>query len=624
MLGLAVAGGGFDLGQRHIAGLATWALVIVLLVFGGTQARPGRWFYWSVGLTAALALLSGLSSFWSGSEERSVIEADRVLVYLGFLIAAWLLTQTDLKRQRFAEGLAVAVGAIAVLALASRLLPHVISISDPTEGGPRLSYPLGYWNADGAMFGIALALLVWLSRRGSNAVLRWAAVAAMPATVLALYFTYSRGGLLAAVVAVGCLLALSHDRLWHLALISATLLCTLPAVLATQARDDLANNIAGGSVVDQGLTVFLILAAGTLVLLGVFAAIGALERRGGARVRRVVEISRHPRTLRLIGAALVVIALAATIAVGERAWDRFSSPDIRFPANPQQHFGEFSGAGRHDFWRVALNAFEEKPIFGHGAGSYETEWEQHRSIDLVVKDAHSLYFESLAELGLVGGVLVLGLVGGLLWCGLSAWRNDAGASRERTAALLAVALSFAVSAAFDWSWEMAGLGAVFFLAAGVLVGVRCAQLATGQAGTVAASEGRPYGVAVAGLGLAFVSALAAGGPLSRAAGDPSEPGRGGRGRPRDGRGPGEHRAIDRALGLLAIRAAGAAGGAAGGQSGRRLAFLAGDRPGGRQLGALPAEGPRRAEDRAARRRATRCAAGPAAQPDRNHGTAQHV
>jgi hypothetical protein len=512
VLGLALAGGGFDLGQRHIAGLAAWALVILLLVFGGTQVRPGRWFYWSVGLTAGLALLSGLSSFWSGSAERSAIEADRVLVYLGFLVAAWLLTQTELRRQRFAEGLAVAAGAIAVLALTSRLLPHVISISDPAEGGPRLSYPLGYWNADGAMFGIALALLLWLSRRGSTAVLRWAAVAATPATVMALYFTYSRGGLLAAAVAVGCLLALSHDRLWLLALTAAALLCTLPAMLATQARDDLANNLAGGSLVDQGQTVFLILLAGTAVLLGVFAAMLALERRGGARVRRALEISRHPRTLRLVAAGIVVVALAATIAVGQRAWDRFSSPDIRFPTQPQQHFGEFSGAGRHDFWRVALNAFEEKPIFGHGAGSYEAEWDQHRSIDYVVKDAHSLYFESLAELGIVGGALVLALAGGLLWCGLSAWRNDPGAGRERSAALLAAALAFAVSAAFDWSWEMAGLGAVFFLAAGVLVGVRDAQLATGQAGTVAASEGRPYGVALAGLGLAFLSSLLLAGP----------------------------------------------------------------------------------------------------------------
>ena len=50
--------------------------------------------------------------------------------------------------------------------------------------------------------------------------------------LLALYFTYSRGGLLALVVAGGCLIALSHDRLWLLATLAIGALGALPAVLA--------------------------------------------------------------------------------------------------------------------------------------------------------------------------------------------------------------------------------------------------------------------------------------------------------------------------------------------------------------------------------------------------------
>ena len=262
VLGLALAGGGFELEQRHVAGIAAWGLVILLLVFGAAPERPpARWFYLSAGSIAALALLSGVSSIWSGSAERSIIEADRVLTYLGFFIAAWLIAKTDQTRQRFAEGLAVGAATIAVLAVTSRLLPHVLSVGDATEGGPRLSYPLGYWNADGAMFGIAFALLLWMSRCASFRALRWISVAAMPATALALYFTYSRGGLLSAVVGLACLLALSHDRLWYLATASAALLCTLPAILATQAREDLANNVPGDALVHEGLQVYWILLA---------------------------------------------------------------------------------------------------------------------------------------------------------------------------------------------------------------------------------------------------------------------------------------------------------------------------------------------------------------------------
>src|SRR5262245_42334131 len=79
--GLALAGGGFDVSTRHIAGLAVWLVVAALLALGaGARAGLGRPFYWATGLILGLALLSAISSLWSGSIELSVIEADRVLV----------------------------------------------------------------------------------------------------------------------------------------------------------------------------------------------------------------------------------------------------------------------------------------------------------------------------------------------------------------------------------------------------------------------------------------------------------------------------------------------------------------------------------------------------------------
>ena len=128
-----------------------------------------------------------------------MIEADRVLVYLGFFLAAFLIAQTDERRQRFAEGLAIAVALVALLGLGSRLLPHVLEVAEArSAAGPRLRYPLGYWNANGAIFGIAVALLLWTSRR-ARLERRCAGSRSRrcPAVLLALYFTYSRGGLLA-------------------------------------------------------------------------------------------------------------------------------------------------------------------------------------------------------------------------------------------------------------------------------------------------------------------------------------------------------------------------------------------------------------------------------------------
>jgi O-antigen ligase len=514
IVGLALAGGGFDVSDRHIAGLAVWLVIVALLVFGAaSRATVATPLYWAGGLIGGLAFFSALSSLWSGSVELSVIEMDRVLVYLSFFLAAFLIAQTDERRQRFAEGLAIAVTLVALLGLASRLLPHVLQVSDSLGTGPRLRYPLGYWNANGAVCGIAIAMLLWSSRHAALSALRWISVAAMPAVLLCLYFTYSRGGLLSLLVAVGVLLALSRDRLWLLATVAIGAVGALPAVLAVQARRSLADNLANQAVVDQGVTVALILLAGIALSVLLFALLRKAERRAGPLTDRAVSLSRDRRLLQRGALVFALLAVGLAVAVGGRAWDQFSSSDIQFPANPEQHFGELSGAGRHDFWRVAIDAFGEQPLHGLGAGTYEFAWEQHRSIDIPVHDAHSLYLEAFAELGVIGGLLVLAIVGFALWSGFAAWRGSRGRSRELYAVLFAAMAAFAVGAAFDWFWEIADVGAIFFLAAGVVVSMRCTQLASVSGEGTAQAEGRRYGLAVAGLAAAWLAAVALVGPL---------------------------------------------------------------------------------------------------------------
>jgi len=512
--GLALAGGGFEVAPRHVAGLLAWLVVVALILLGtASRATLARPVYWAVGLIGGLSLLSAMSSLWSGSVELSVVEADRALAYLGFFLAAFLIAQTEKRRQRFAEGLAISLALIAFLGLASRLLPNLIEVGDSFLTTPRLAYPLGYWNANGAAFGIAAALLLWTSRRAAWAGLRWLSVAALPAVLLALYFTYSRGGLLALLIAAGCTIALSRDRLWLLATLAIGALGALAPVLAVQARRSLADNVANQAAVDQGVTVLLILAAGIALALALFAGLRWIERRGGRLTGRALELSRSPTLLSGIAAAVAVVAIGVAIAVGGRAWDQFSSSDVQFPDQPEQHFSDFSGAGRHDFFRVAVDGFEEKPLLGAGAGSYEFAWERYREIPLPVHDAHSLYFEAFAELGAVGGVLVLALVGTLLWIGFGAWRAAPHPQRERYAALLAACLAFAVVAGFDWFWEIAGLAAIFFLAAGVLVAARCAQLSPPRPNLSPDGEGGRFGLAVAGLAVAWVAVIALVGPL---------------------------------------------------------------------------------------------------------------
>lgn len=513
--GLALAGGGFGLSDRHIAGLVVWLLLAAMLVFGAaSRATPARPFYWASGLIGALALLSAFSSLWSGSIELSVIEADRVVVYLGFFLAAFLIAQTGQARQRFGEGVALALIFVAALALASRLLPHLLSVAEGPGTGSRLSYPLGYWNGDGVVFGIGAGLALWLSRCSLTTALRRLAVVSLPAILLALYLTYSRGGLLALAIACGCLIVLSRDRLWLLATLAIGALGALPAVLFVQAHPSVAKNLNDSHVAGQGLAALAILAGGCLLAAALVAGLRRLERREGLLTGRALAASRNPRVLRGTALAVALIAIGATVAVGGRAWHQFSSNEVRPPgSSPQEHLTQLSGSGRSEFWRVAIDAFDEKPLLGHGAGTYRISWHLLRHNSVANLDAHSLYLQAFAELGVVGGLLVLAMVGTLLWTGVAAWRAARGPRRDLYAALLGASLAFAICSAIDWFWQIAAMGAIFFLATGVLVAARCAQLAEGRASGDGQRAPRRFRLAIGGVALAWIAAVALVGPL---------------------------------------------------------------------------------------------------------------
>lgn len=517
---LALSGGGFSLSSRHIAGLVVWLLIVGLLALGAAGrmllARP---FYWAAGLLLGLAIWSAISSLWSGSVELSVTEADRVLMYLGVFLAAFLLAQTNQRRQRFGEGIAIALIAVAVLALATRLLPHVFSLSFEETKGTRLQYPTGYWNADAIVFSFAATLALWMSRRSLTKALRWISVAALPAVLLALYFTHSRGGILTLLVGAGTLIVLSRDRLWYLATLVIGVVCTLPAVYAAHHYTDLSNNYDFPPIVDQGLETGVILLAGCAVVALAFWGLRRLEAKGSPGVKRAVDISRDHRVLGGIAiAGLVAIAIAAAI-YGNTAWHKFTSTDLATPSG----LAEASSRGRIQFWEVALEGFDEKPILGHGAGTYQFAWDQLRPIDMPNTEAHSLYLQALDELGIVGGVLALGMVLAMLWIGFTAWRAAGGRERELFAAMLGVALAFTVGIAYDWFWQLALVGSVFFMATGILVAARCGQLWRARAATRAregvdvegetTGESRRFGLTIAGLAIAWLTMLALIGPL---------------------------------------------------------------------------------------------------------------
>jgi hypothetical protein len=120
-----------------------------------------------------------------------------------------------------------------------------------------------------------------------------------------------------------------------------------------------------------------------------------------------------------------------------------------------------SGNGRNEALRVAWNSARERPLVGHGAGTFEYFWYEERAALLVVRDSHSLYMETLTELGVVG----LGLLGAALLAPLVA------ALRARRSRFVASAcgayVAWMAASALDWHWEMVGLTSTALLAGSV-------------------------------------------------------------------------------------------------------------------------------------------------------------
>jgi O-antigen ligase len=107
---------------------------------------------------------------------------------------------------------------------------------------------------------------------------------------------------------------------------------------------------------------------------------------------------------------------------------------------------------RGDYWDAALATFADAPVAGAGSAGYIAEWRKRRDSGLVTRDAHSLYFETLAELGLIGFALLMALYAAVVLGLRRRW--DSRRKDPLLGAGAAVLAAFAVHAGLDWDWEM--------------------------------------------------------------------------------------------------------------------------------------------------------------------------
>jgi hypothetical protein len=193
-------------------------------------------------------------------------------------------------------------------------------------------------------------------------------------------------------------------------------------------------------------------ALGLLMAIGVVLALGLLPDTDGIRraaltaaaatcaVALMLTSSRGAWLSAAVGLVVVAAlrcrrpALVAAIA---------SAGVVLLLAAPRVSLGD-----RPAYWNVALADASEHVVLGSGAGSFDDYWLEHRPIPAYVRDAHSLYLETAAELGIVGLAFLLVALGTPLAAAVRTREN-----RIVTTAAAAY-VAFLVHAGLDWDWEM--------------------------------------------------------------------------------------------------------------------------------------------------------------------------
>jgi tetratricopeptide (TPR) repeat protein len=179
---------------------------------------------------------------------------------------------------------------------------------------------------------------------------------------------------------------------------------------------------------------------------------------------------RPPAAVGWAGVAVVVTAAVVAVGVSHpgNVWHDFKQPPGAYGQNgfTSAHLLSGRGNGRWQFWASAVNEFKSKPLVGHGAGSWEAWWLQHRPISYFTRYAHSLYLQVLGELGAVGLVFLLGAFALIVVGGVGGSRS-ADAAGFGAAAAGAFA-AFFVGSGVDWMWQMPVVSVVGYALLGLL------------------------------------------------------------------------------------------------------------------------------------------------------------
>jgi hypothetical protein len=269
-------------------------------------------------------------------------------------------------------------------------------------------------------------------------------------------------------------------------LLTTVLAAALPVLLAADSAYDAdllsSANPRSAAAMDQGEELAIIILCAVIAAGLLRGVLTPLERR----LPRPSSIAPRRRTWVVAGVVVAALAVPLAAVGASRLDDLYDSVTSARPSGDGERergrltdptaVTEFGASSRSKYWSVALDAFREEPLKGTGAGTFPKLWARDRTTAEDADEGHSLYVETLAELGLVGGLLVIAMLGSLLWPFAAGLR---GPSRQLNAGVLAAATVWLLHAGLDWDWEMPVLTLWLFAMGGCALAARGRRLAPG-------------------------------------------------------------------------------------------------------------------------------------------------
>lgn len=425
---LLLAGCALFLGHGPESGPLTFiggAALLLVVVLVATRGLPAGWPR-LVPLALLVAWLA-LSISWSALPDRSWDYANRTLVYLLLaLLGLWLAGRT----RPLALGLMALFGAVLLWSLLGKVLPVVYDYGPPGVG--RLRGPIGLWNQLALVAAFALPLALW-RRRLEGALLAYAAT-------VALLLTYSRGGLVTAVLVASAWFLLDDERRESARTLLAAAVPATAVVGIAFALPGVTGDGQSSSVRSRDGLIF-----GALLVAGAVAAL--LLRRA--------PLPRVPRRM-LIGAGLAAVAVLVVVVAVKGG----GSGAI---GNGGGRLADTSSNFRFTWWGQAVHGWEHAPLLGTGAGTFHVTNLRYRASYLdYTTEPHNLPLQFLTETGVVGLALLLLVAGTFL-------RVAHGRQKHELALALLVPAYF-VHSLVDIDWDFVAVSAPAFLVAGALAG----------------------------------------------------------------------------------------------------------------------------------------------------------